>query len=298
VANTQAVQGNENEKTSFTTETDTPKIGEMAQCIETNVEDENQKASGSTASEADSSLDTFKTNGRRSWKTCVEKMTFWMSFLVAKTKPCKVFIAGKASPWIAFIGGKADPWKASVAAKVNRWRDDKTARWVALSAILLLVISFFIGSGGSSTDSMTSMSAYAVGSMCGDPIKTVQPWHVRTFEPRWFGWFGNPVPLTYYTMKGSKAHQISFVALDKRNIEVRLLIDDKDQGYRPVEIDNTVHCGDDVGKCIELGFAVGAIVVPGGKHTVKAEIVNHDITFRWGRERKRRIMWMVQECPA
>jgi hypothetical protein len=227
------------------------------------------------------------------WTTSVaENAGPWKNFIVAKTHPLTTFIAEKTSPLKTVVVQKADPWIAPVVGRVNRWRENKTARWATLLAIILL-ISFLFGSGSAD---MTPMSTFPVGSMCGDPIKTVQPWHIRSFEPKWFGWFGGPKPITYHT-KGPKAHQVTFVALDKRNIAVRLLIDNVDQGSRGVEVDNNVNCGDDVGKCLELGFAAAALVVPAGKHTLSAEIVNDDGAFQWGRERKRRVMWMVQECP-
>ena len=49
-------------------------------------------------------------------------------------------------------------------------------------------------------------------------------------------------------------------------------VDHKDMGSRDIELDSTVDCGEDVAKCLNLDFASALIVVPPGRHTVRAEI--------------------------
>jgi hypothetical protein len=109
-------------------------------------------------------------------------------------------------------------------------------------------------------------------SQCAEPVVTIEPWHIKTFRPKWFGRFGEPSPIVYKT-KSPKPLRVYVVAVDKRGIEVRLRVDDIDQGYQAVELDQTIECGEDVDKCIELGFGYSVADVPPGKHTVKAEIV-------------------------
>lgn len=107
---------------------------------------------------------------------------------------------------------------------------------------------------------------------CGSPLTTVEDWHIKTFRPKWFGQFGEPAPIIYRTPKGHKAHQISIVDLDKRDIGLQVWVDKYDMGFRDVLLDSTVDCGEDLAKCLELGFASVLFVVPPGRHTVRAGI--------------------------
>jgi len=75
-----------------------------------------------------------------------------------------------------------------------------------------------------------------------------------------------------------------------------MYIDDKDFGHRSVELDSTVNCGDELVRCLNMGFGAAMISVPPGKHLVRAEILDVNKTFRWGDERNRRVWWMVEEC--
>ena len=153
-----------------------------------------------------------------------------------------------------------------------------------------------------------------VNTQCGQPLTTVEDWHIKAFRPKWFGLFGEPTPIIYRTPRGRKAHQISVVDLDKRDIELQMWIDKEYMGSRDVALDSTVDCGDDIGKCIELEFSSALFVVPPGRHTVRAEIRRREYDsissfqssnamsgnasqpFVWGKERQRRVMWMVQAC--
>ncbi|KIL58082.1 hypothetical protein M378DRAFT_171053 [Amanita muscaria Koide BX008] len=104
----------------------------------------------------------------------------------------------------------------------------------------------------------------------------IKPWYIQTFRPRWFGMFGGPNSLTYQT-KGPKAHQISIVDIDKRDVPgFRLQLDGKDLGFQTVELDDSIDCGIDEGRCMVLGFASTKIIVPPGKHVVKAEIADRE----------------------
>ena len=110
------------------------------------------------------------------------------------------------------------------------------------------------------------------------------------------------------------SHRVSVVDIDKRDIEIRVWVDDDDKGHRDVDLNSTVDCGDDISKCLGLGFAAAAVVVPPGRHTVKAEIrkgessstcsfepsnitsANESEAFVWGKECQRRIKWVMQPC--
>ena len=146
------------------------------------------------------------------------------------------------------------------------------------------------------------------------PLMTIEDWHIRTFRPEWFGLFGEPAPIIYRTPWRRKAHQISVVDLDKRDIELSLWVGKEYVGSRDVELNSTVDCGEDIGKCLELDFASALFVVPPGRHTVRAEIRKREYAspssfqssnaasgnaseaFIWGKARRRRVMWLVQRC--
>ena len=125
------------------------------------------------------------------------------------------------------------------------------------------------------TTSPTQVNTLAA---CGQPLKLIKDWHVQTFRPKWFGLFGGPGQITYRTWS-RKARQISVVDLDKRDIEIRMSIDGRNEGYTAVELDPSVDCGQDVKKCIDMGFASALILVPPGRHKVTAEIVKGGCYF-------------------
>ena len=64
------------------------------------------------------------------------------------------------------------------------------------------------------------------------------------------------------------------VDLDKRDIDIQLSLDDQVQvqDAKAVVLDADVNCGDDVVKCLHLGFSSSLMLIPPGRHTVKAEI--------------------------
>ena len=146
---------------------------------------------------------------------------------------------------------------------------------------------------------------------CNGPLTVIEDWHIRTFRPKWFGLFGEPTPIIYQTPHGLKAHHIAVVDIDKRDIGLHMWADQTYIGSRAVELNSDLDCGESVAKCIDLGFASALIVVPPGRHAVRAEIMereygsisspnplmsNESEAFVWGKERQRRVMWLVQEC--
>ena len=101
----------------------------------------------------------------------------------------------------------------------------------------------------------------------------------------------------------------------ERDIKLHLWIDSKEyMGSRHVALSSAVDCGEGIAKCPDLDFSSALFVVPAGRHTVRAEIRmrgyssissfqsshalsgNASKAFVWGKERRRRIMWLVQQC--
>ncbi|KAF8676698.1 hypothetical protein AX14_004845 [Amanita brunnescens Koide BX004] len=192
------------------------------------------------------------------------------------------------------------------AKKIERNRVIKGFGLILSMLILHFFASFL------STDYFTTVTQ--INTQCGQPLTTIEDWHVKAFRPKWFGLIGEPAPIIYRTPFRLKAHQISVVDLDKRDIEIQIWVDKEYMGSRDIELNSTVDCGDDIGKCIELEFATALLVVPPGRHAVRAEIRKREYSsissfqfsngmsgnaseaFVWGKERQRRVMWMVQQC--
>ena len=62
------------------------------------------------------------------------------------------------------------------------------------------------------------------------------------------------------------------VDIDQRDIEIRVWVDNQDLGYKFVDLDSSVDCKDNIDECLRLGFGFARVVVPPGRHTIKAEI--------------------------
>lgn len=149
---------------------------------------------------------------------------------------------------------------------------------------------------------------------CRQPFTIIKDWYIQAFYPKWFGLFGDPAPIVYRTPKGYKAHRISVVDIDQRDIEIHMWVDNEDRGYHPVDLDVSVDCGDDIYKCLQLDFGSAQIDVPMGEHTVKAMIRKRECcsvlcfsysyivpghksdTFVWGKKHERRVLWKVEQC--
>jgi len=193
---------------------------------------------------------------------------------------------------------KPEKWEFTENELVEKWmgRMNQALSLFFLTLALFVVSRFFMSLSGRHPSA--GPASGQVNSECGTPLTDVEPWHIKSFHPKWFGMFGEPAPIIYKTSRrDNKAHIVSVVAIDRRDIDIRIMVDDMDYGTRHVDLDPTVECGEDIGKCIELGFAAALIQVQPGRHTVKAEIVKQNETFVWGKERRRRVMWSVQRCP-
>ena len=70
---------------------------------------------------------------------------------------------------------------------------------------------------------------------------------------------------------GRKAHQISVINPNKRDIELHMWVD-RDYMGSDVALNSTVDCGGDITKCLDLDSGSALFVVPPGMHTVRAEI--------------------------
>ncbi|KAF8724506.1 hypothetical protein AX14_008737 [Amanita brunnescens Koide BX004] len=196
-----------------------------------------------------------------------------------------------------------DVWEDDIAGGHTLMLDRLCSLSVVI-VVLILIMRIFISFSLPNLSSLRLIPTLSSGTVsqtqtqCGMPLTTIEEWHIRAFRPKWFGLFGEPAPIIYQTPRGRKAHQISVIDLDKRDIELQMWVDKKYMGSRDVELNSTVDCGEDIGKCINLDFGSALVVVPSGRHTVRAEIRKRKPSdaFVWGKERQRRVMWLVQAC--
>jgi hypothetical protein len=136
----------------------------------------------------------------------------------------------------------------------------------------MLIISLLLPDLFSPT--LTLQPVSQINTQCGRPLTTIEDWHIRTFRPKWLGLFGEPAPIIYQMpwTWGRKAHQISVMNPDKRDIELHMWVDREYIGSGDMALNSTVDCGGDVTKCLDLDSGPALFVVPPGKHTVRAEI--------------------------
>ncbi|KAF8630028.1 hypothetical protein AX15_003143 [Amanita polypyramis BW_CC] len=158
----------------------------------------------------------------------------------------------------------------------------------SLLVFIISILSIFKSPSSTCTQSITR---------CREPLKTIEDWNIETFSP---DWFGEPAPLLYRTNNTNSVYKITVVDLDKRDIEIRLWLNEKGCGnlYRGVDLDPAVDCGANVDECINEKFSSPFILVPPGRHTVGAEIREREGSkkFNWGGERQKRVMRKVEEC--
>ncbi|KAM6494625.1 hypothetical protein JOM56_009248 [Amanita muscaria] len=128
----------------------------------------------------------------------------------------------------------------------------------------------------------------------------IVPYTIKSFRPKWFGLFGEPTPIIYHTPRSRKGHNITVIPIDRRDVELRYWVDGERvdiSGLEPFKYNRSVDCGEDVAKCLDLGFLGVTIAMPPGSRTLKAEIVQQkNETFVWGDRRRRRVKMKVDQC--
>lgn len=110
---------------------------------------------------------------------------------------------------------------------------------------------------------------------CGGSLDAGKDWKIHTF---WLSKYREPEPFVCHRTFSleKKAHQITVVDIDKRDVEIRMWVDDQDLGNKQVERNLSVDCGEDINKCLRLGFGSARVVVPPGEHTIKVGIVKRE----------------------
>ncbi|KAM6494618.1 hypothetical protein JOM56_009241 [Amanita muscaria] len=167
---------------------------------------------------------------------------------------------------------------------------------IALIIIIRYIFMPTIPGFITSLPSYLSLSPKQLDPECRNMTEIV-PYTINSFRPKWFGLFGEPTPIIYHTPRGRRGHKVTIIAIDRRDIQLRYWVDEKDRGTIPIELDPSVDCGEDIVKCLDLGFSAALIDIPPGRHTFKAEIVRQENeTFTWGDRRRRRVKMKVDEC--
>lgn len=75
-----------------------------------------------------------------------------------------------------------------------------------------------------------------------------------------------------YTLDHPKAHRLSVVDIDARDMQMAIYVNDELRGVtRDFELNKTANCGESLKVCINDGFSAGMVVVRPGNHTVKVQ---------------------------
>jgi hypothetical protein len=109
---------------------------------------------------------------------------------------------------------------------------------------------------------------------CSTPTTVFQPYDIHTILP---GPDDHPLPLEY-TLDHHKAHMLSVVDIDARDMQLAVYVDEELRGLtRDFELNKTINCGEDLRMCLSDGFSAGVVVVRPGNHTVRIEWVGKGI---------------------
>lgn len=126
----------------------------------------------------------------------------------------------------------------------------------------------------------------------------LQGWEVLTLIP---GSDGNPAPVKY-TLNSPTPHAISIVDIDFRDTRLDVVSNGKYYGSTSdFSLNKTEFCGEDINRCIALGYSTGTVIIPGGKQEVEITWSGKDVfpgtdKIVWGSDRKRRVMWKKDLC--
>ncbi|KAH7928582.1 hypothetical protein BV22DRAFT_1030528 [Leucogyrophana mollusca] len=126
----------------------------------------------------------------------------------------------------------------------------------------------------------------------------LQPWEVLTFVP---GTDGNPKSVQY-ELNSPTPHAVSLIDIDYRDTRLDVFSNGKYYGSTSdFVVDKSVYCGEDLNVCIEKGFSMGTVIIPGGKQSVEIAWSGKDVfpgtdKIVWGGDRKRRVMWKKELC--
>lgn len=104
------------------------------------------------------------------------------------------------------------------------------------------------------------------GVLCHEPTTVFQRWAINTIIP---DFDGQPIPIEH-TMDQKKAHRLSIVDIDARDMQLEVYVDGVSSGLTTdFCLDKSVNCGEDVATCLHQNFSGGVVVVPPGRHIVK-----------------------------
>ncbi|KAG6837767.1 hypothetical protein H0H93_001694 [Arthromyces matolae] len=109
---------------------------------------------------------------------------------------------------------------------------------------------------------------------CGTPLKLMHPYQIHAFVPGPDGI--QPQPLEY-SMNSEKAHRLSVVAIDNRDLRMGVYVDEVLRGMTSrIERNSSETCGENVSNCLRMKFSSGVVIVPSGNHTVRVEWASND----------------------
>ncbi len=102
---------------------------------------------------------------------------------------------------------------------------------------------------------------------CIEPITEIHPWQIVAMKARRDGMLE---PLEY-TLKLRKAHRLSIIDIDAKDMSMGMYVDGVAKGDTPVKEVNKTETCNDANDCWGKDYSSGSVVVPRGKHTVRVQ---------------------------
>ncbi|KAH6905088.1 hypothetical protein BKA70DRAFT_1293407 [Coprinopsis sp. MPI-PUGE-AT-0042] len=167
---------------------------------------------------------------------------------------------------------------------------------IIVAAFKFLTLPFTIFSFFKSSPATTALFS-ETALACTNSME-LQGWEVLTLIP---GSDGNPAPVKY-TLNSPTPHAVSIVDIDFRDTRLDVISNGKYYGSTSdFALNKTEFCGEDINRCISLGYSTGTVVIPGGKQDVEVTWSGKDVfpgtdKIVWGSDRKRRVMWKKDIC--
>ncbi|KAG5636079.1 hypothetical protein H0H81_009199 [Sphagnurus paluster] len=138
---------------------------------------------------------------------------------------------------------------------------------------------------------------------CALPTTRWTEYEIQAFAPGSDGVTPDPIE---YTSTKSRAHQLTVVAIDTKDLRMGVYVDDVLRGITTaIERNPTETCGESVNECLTKKFSSGVVTVPPGKHTVRIEWADNglipntteaDRELDWIAHPKRRFQWKRDNC--
>ncbi|KAF8064174.1 heme peroxidase [Lyophyllum atratum] len=139
---------------------------------------------------------------------------------------------------------------------------------------------------------------------CAKPTKLLHTYEIMAFVPGSDGVHPDPIE---YNLDDKKAHRLSLMAIDTRDLRMGVYVDNVLRGLTTRIVRNSTEtCGEKFSECLAKKFSSGVVVVPPGNHSVRIEWAGNglvsndtdeaDMELDWDTHPTRRFLWRREFC--